>query len=354
MSHLEIKKLVKQFGNFTALEEINLEIQSNEFIAILGPSGCGKTTLLRSVAGFVEPTAGSIRFNNQTFYQDKQVLSVNERQIGMVFQQFALWPHFDVYQHLMYPLNSKENRQQLTKQEKEMRVKEILELVELSDFSHRYPHELSGGQKQRVALARAIVAKPKLLLMDEPLSALDAHLKESMVREIKKIHQASNATTLYVTHDQKEAMALADRVIVMNQGQIEQFDTPYNLYHHPKTEFVARFVGKAQLIKGIWKEDQFYPNQAVNGASWSAPHIDAHFKQLNTLPILPEQFELCDYHEQGKGIVGKLLDQQFLGRETQYGIQLEDGQELVISSNQPQAFKVHQTVLLNFKGGQAS
>src|SRR5699024_695484 len=126
--------------------------------------------------------------------------------------------------------------------------------------------------------------------MDEPLSALDAHLKESMVREIKKIHQASNATTFYVTHDQKEAMALADRVIVMNQGQIEQFDTPYNLYHHPKTEFVARFVGKAQLLKGIWEGNHFFPDQAINGSYWHAPNISSLFKHQNTLPILPEQF----------------------------------------------------------------
>lgn len=348
MSQLKIDQLTKQYQTTTALDKIDLEVNQNEFIAILGPSGCGKTTLLRSVAGFVEPTSGKIEFDQQTFYQEGRQIPVNERELGMVFQQFALWPHMTVYEHLIYPLNSSKHKKLLSKEEKQERVTEALELVELTTFKNRYPHELSGGQKQRVALARAMVARPKLLLMDEPLSALDAHLKETMIREIKKIHQATGATILYVTHDQKEAMALADRIIVMNQGKIEQFDTPYNLYHYPASEVVAEFVGKAQLINGTWEKGEFYPLQSKGKFYWSGEKIHSNFVEATSYPVHPEDFVLVSEN----GLLATIVDRQFLGREIQYTVTLTNGQEIVVISQNSQVMDVGGEVLINKKGHQ--
>ncbi|MGG5329616.1 ABC transporter ATP-binding protein [Enterococcus sp. AZ163] len=347
MTKLIVEKLSKIYSTAAALESIDLAIDQNEFIAILGPSGCGKTTLLRCIAGFVEPTSGSIQFNEQAFYQNGRQIPVNERELGMVFQQFALWPHMNVLQHLLYPLNSSKHKQLLSQKEKEERIAEILTLVELTNFKERFPNELSGGQKQRVALARAIVSKPQLLLMDEPLSALDAHLKETMIREIKKIHQATQATILYVTHDQKEAMALADRIIVMNQGKIEQFDTPYNLYHYPASEFVADFVGKAQLIQGNWQGSQFFPAGTDTEFFWTGQEVHPHFRQQQTYPVHPEDFVLSA----DQGLTVQVIDKQFLGRETQYTVQLQQ-QEMVILSQDAQAAEIGDQVRINRKGYQ--
>jgi ABC-type spermidine/putrescine transport systems, ATPase components len=332
MNQLRIKGLSKQYDQVKALDGIDLAIQANEFIAILGPSGCGKTTLLRSIAGFVEPTAGEIQFNEQYFYGKGKQVPVNERELGMVFQQFALWPHMNVGQHLAYPLNSSKSRKKLTEQAKQVKIDEALRLVELAHLKERFPHELSGGQKQRIALARAIVSTPKLLLMDEPLSALDAHLKETMINEIKKIHRATKATILYVTHDQKEAMALADRIIVMNQGQVEQFDTPYHLYHQPATTFVAEFVGKSQLICGKWQGTTFCPNDSLEGTVWSNSGVNPHFIQAQCFPVHPEDLVLMKRAEGLHGIPGSIIEKQFLGRETQYIVELMNQQEVIVVS----------------------
>lgn len=250
MNPLVIKNLSKQFDQVVALDNIQLNIAEGEFICILGPSGCGKTTLLRTIAGFITPTAGLIQFGDQILTSEKEYLPTEKRKLGMVFQHFALWPHMTVKEHLLYPLNSSANKHHLTDEEKNHQIETTLKLVNLETFADRYPDELSGGQQQRVALARALVAHPRILLMDEPLSALDAHLKQKMISEIKRIHRLTGATILYVTHDQKEAMALADRIVVMNDGHLEQIDTPYNLYHHPVSPFVSNFVAKAHLVTG--------------------------------------------------------------------------------------------------------
>lgn len=349
MTELVVKSLSKDFGPKKVLKSLDLTIKDNEFIAILGPSGCGKTTLLRSIAGFVEPTSGEINFKGESFYRDGDQMPINKRQLGMVFQQFALWPHMTVKEHLFYPLNSKYNKNRLSGEDKERLVQEALTLLELNELANYYPHELSGGQKQRVALGRAIVSKPRILLMDEPLSALDAHLKETMIKEFKKIHQATGVTILYVTHDQKEAMALADRIIVMNNGNIEQFDTPYNLYHYPETEFVAKFVGKSQLIKGKWFKDEFYPKADCDSTRWNKEKVSPYFKKNNLFPIFPEELEIFQKGSHNLGFTGRVRDKQFLGRETQYIVSLENEQEVTVVSNNAYVANVNEEVLVNKK-----
>lgn len=344
MSELVIQHLTKQFGSTTALDGIDIAIKENEFIAILGPSGCGKTTLLRSVAGFLEPTAGTITFGETTFFDGKKSTPVEERQLGMVFQHFALWPHMSVEEHLFYPLKSSNNKQRYDETKRKQMVERALSLVELDGFAKRYPHELSGGQKQRVALARAIVAEPQMLLMDEPLSALDAHLKQIMIQEIKRIHRLTKATVLYVTYDQAEAMALADRIIVMNKGKIEQVDTPYNLYHFPKTPFVANFVSKAVLVKGKWEGDQFLPESA-NQARWDGTGIADYFKENQSYPIRPEELCLEVANAKGVGLLARVKDKQFLGRETRYMVEAI-GRELEIISTLPHAAEIDDEVFV--------
>lgn len=344
MSELKINHLSKHFGATKALDDINITVKDNEFIAILGPSGCGKTTLLRAVAGFLEPTAGSIRFGEEIFFEDNHAVPVEGRQLGMVFQHFALWPHMTVRQHLEYPLKSSQNRKRFNPQQRQDRILETVKLVELVGFEKRYPNELSGGQKQRVALARALVAEPKMLLMDEPLSALDAHLKQAMVHEIKRIHRSTKTTILYVTHDQAEAMSLADRIIVMNKGQIEQVDTPYNLYHYPQTPFVATFVSKALLMKGKWEDEQFIPDSAPE-LTWPGEGIGAYFKEHELYPVRPEELELMPVSSGQKGMSGTVRDKQFMGRETRY-IVFTMGREIEVVSNQPHAADVDDEVFI--------
>lgn len=344
MSVLNITKLSKQFGETKALDDISIQVEENEFIAILGPSGCGKTTLLRTVAGFIEPSEGSIRFGEQAFFEDNRAVPVEDRQLGMVFQHFALWPHMTIKEHLEYPLKSTQNKKRFAAAERQKMMAHALQLVELEGFEDRYPNELSGGQKQRIALARAIVSRPKMLLMDEPLSALDAHLKQLMVQEIKRIHRATKATVLYVTHDQTEAMSLADRIIVMNEGKIEQIDTPYNLYHYPQTPFVANFVSKALLVGGNWQGDRFHPEDA-EGLNWSGAGVADYFKENSLYPIRPEELSFLSATDKSAGLRATIKDKQFLGRETRYIVSAL-GRDVEIISHSPHAAEVDEEVYI--------
>jgi len=346
MTELNVTNLSKYFGTAKALDDITIPVKENEFIAIPGPSGCGKTTLLRSIAGFIEPTAGSIRFGEQVFFETNRAVPVEDRQLGMVFQHFALWPHMTIKEHLEYPLKSTQNKKRFNVVERQEMMQHALKLVELEGFEDRYPNELSGGQKQRIALARAIVSRPKMLLMDEPLSALDAHLKQLMVQEIKRIHRATKATILYVTHDQTEAMSLADRIIVMNQGKIEQIDTPYNLYHYPQTPFVANFVSKALLVAGDWHGDRFHPAEA-NDLSWSGTGVADYFKDNRLYPVRPEElsFQTKNEYQSHSGLCATIKDKQFLGRETRYIVSAL-GTEIEIISHSPHAAEVYEEVFV--------
>ena len=268
---LSLQGVKKQFGSTVVVEDLHLAVQENELITFLGPSGCGKTTTLRMIAGFEYPTHGSI------FIAGKDVTAVppHKREIGIVFQSYSLFPHLTISENVAYGLK----RRGVARSERNERVKEVLNLVDLAQYGERYPSELSGGQQQRVAIARAIVIRPKILLLDEPLSALDAKLRQRMRTEIRHLQRQIGMTTILVTHDQEEALAMSDRIVVMNRGRVEQFGTPSHIYKKPATTFVANFVGETNLIPGIVAESD------VEGCNIFRAEcgFEACFKNINNL-----------------------------------------------------------------------
>lgn len=278
------------FNGFKALNGISLKIQDGEFIAVLGPSGCGKTTLLRLLAGFTHPSSGEIRIGEQVVANRDYVLPPNERFISMVFQSYALWPHMSVRKNVEFPIKNSKFVSPEIRSNCDSRVQELIGMVGLTGMEKRLPAQLSGGQRQRVALARALAVNPDLLLMDEPLSNLDTELRVEMRREIKELHQKTKVTVVYVTHDQSEALALADRIVVMNQGQIEQVGTPQEIYSHPATPFVAKFVGRSNLIAGTWSADTFTP--AGSTACWEGSQVAPVFRESGHYPVKPEHLQV--------------------------------------------------------------
>ena len=286
----EIRNIVMDFNGFKALNGISLKIQDGEFIAVLGPSGCGKTTLLRLLAGFTPPSSGEIRIGEQVVANRDYVLPPNERFISMVFQSYALWPHMSVRKNVEFPIKNNKFVSPEIRSNCDSRVQELIGMVGLTGMEKRLPAQLSGGQRQRVALARALAVNPDLLLMDEPLSNLDTELRVEMRREIKELHQKTKVTVVYVTHDQSEALALADRIVVMNQGQIEQVGTPQEIYSHPATPFVAKFVGRSNLIAGTWSADTFTP--AGSTACWEGSQVAPVFRESGHYPVKPEHLQV--------------------------------------------------------------
>ena len=242
MAFLELEKLTKSFGAHIAVDGLTLSVEKGEFMALLGPSGCGKTTTLQMIAGFVEPASGAIRLGGR----DLLAIRPAKRGLGIVFQSYALFPHMTVAENVGFGLEM----QGVGAAERRTRVGETLELVGLGAFASRFPRQMSGGQQQRVALARALVIRPQILLLDEPLSNLDAKLREGMQIELRQIQRTVGTTTILVTHDQAEAMALSDRIVVMNQGRAEQIGPPHEAYERPATPFVANFLGKTNLVDG--------------------------------------------------------------------------------------------------------
>jgi iron(III) transport system ATP-binding protein len=242
---LTLTGLTKAYGKLTVVDKVDLTLEEGEFVSLLGPSGCGKTTTLRMIAGFVDPTGGTIAVDGNVLSAPGAVVPPERRGMSMIFQSYAIWPNMTVAQNVAFGLELRK----LPREEVKRRVAEMLAVVQLDKLAHRYPAELSGGQQQRVALARAIVVKPSVLLLDEPLSNLDANLREEMRFEIRRLHDEFRITTVYVTHDQAEAMATSDRIAVMNQGRIEQVDAPHLLYTKPRTRFVAGFVGRTNLLE---------------------------------------------------------------------------------------------------------
>lgn len=311
---LSIQNITRKFDDVTALEDVSVEIEDGEFIAILGPSGCGKTTLLRVIGGFIEPTAGNVKLGNEIYSSENFCVPVEKRNLGMVFQSFALWPHMTVREHIEFPLDSKRNRA-MSLESKKAAVTEVISCTGLSGLTERLPGDLSGGQRQRVALARAIVSKPAILLMDEPLSALDAELRVSMRKEIQDIHRLTGATIVYVTHDQSEALAMADRIIIMKDGRIEQTGTPEEIYLHPRTEFVASFVSKCNFVKGVWHGGVFKVKNSE--VTYSGKNMENCFREKNIYPVRPEEFTIS---ASGAGIRGVVTNRQYSGRESHYTV----------------------------------
>lgn len=246
MSKLVLRNVSRRFGDYTAVHNFNLSMQEGELVSLLGPSGCGKTTTLRMIAGFMTPTEGTIELDGEVISSPESSLPPEKRRMSMIFQSYAIWPNMTVVENIGYGLKIRK----VSADETRRRVNEILEVVQLGALRDRYPAELSGGQQQRVALARSIVVKPSVLLLDEPLSNLDANLREEMRFEIRRLHDEFKMTMVYVTHDQAEAMVTSDRIAVMNKGHVEQIDVPYALYSNPKTKFVAGFIGRTNFLKG--------------------------------------------------------------------------------------------------------
>src|SRR5579872_4884489 len=247
MSKLVLSNLGKTFGATAAVQDVSLTLQEGEFVSLLGPSGCGKTTTLRMIAGFITPSNGTIEMNGTVLSAPNRVVAPEKRGMSMIFQSYAIWPNMTVAQNVAFGLKLRK----LPVAETRTRLDRILDVVQLRHLRDRYPAELSGGQQQRVALARAIVIEPEVLLLDEPLSNLDANLREEMRSEIRRLHDAFRITTVYVTHDQAEAMVTSDRIVVMNHGRIEQVDDPVSLYNRPRTRFVAGFIGRTNFLDGV-------------------------------------------------------------------------------------------------------
>ena len=242
MSFLVLHKLTKRFGDHLAVDALSLSVEKGEFISLLGPSGCGKSTTLQMIAGFVDATSGAVMLEGR----DLLAVKPNQRGLGIVFQSYALFPHLTAAQNVAFGLEM----QKVARAEREERVKQALELVGLAALADRYPRKMSGGQQQRVALARALVIEPRVLLLDEPLSNLDAKLREEMQLELRRIQRTVGTTTILVTHDQAEAMALSDRIVVMNAGRVEQIARPHEAYEKPASAFVAGFLGKTNVLGG--------------------------------------------------------------------------------------------------------
>ena len=324
MSFLRLEGLVKKFGDFTAVEQMDLSVEKGEFVSFLGPSGCGKTTTLQMIAGFLEPTEGRIFIDDQDITQVKP----SKRNLGIVFQSYALFPHMTVADNVAFGLEMRK----LDKQECAERVRETLDLVHLGAFSHRFPRELSGGQQQRVALARALVIRPEVLLLDEPLSALDAKIRENMQIELRAIQRKLGTTTILVTHDQAEAMAMSDRIAVMHEGRLAQVDRPYEAYERPSDSFVTKFLGKSNMFDGICKgtSDQLTAID-VNGIEFLTRDVEVESNAPVHVSVRPEKIRLVGV---GKGrIDGTISAQVFLGDQWVFQIETPLGAMDVVTQN---------------------
>ena len=322
---LRLTRLTKSYGDFTAVDDLSLTIAKGSFFALLGPSGCGKTTTLRMIAGLEEPTAGSI-FLGET---DITTTKPYQRPINTVFQNYALFPHLTIFENIAFGL-----RRRGQKDVKEA-VDKVLNLVELPHLAQRKPTQLSGGQQQRIALARAIVNRPALLLLDEPLGALDLKLRRQMQIELKWIQKEVGLTFVHVTHDQEEAMTMADTIAVMNEGQIEQMGSPADLYDNPKTAYVANFLGQSNLIKGnISGNDGDSLVVDLYGQKISLPKSRSHAVDNSTYAgIRPEKFRISLLETPVRGNVlsgGHIEDVSYIGVSTQYQVEMPWGQELMV------------------------
>jgi ABC-type Fe3+/spermidine/putrescine transport system ATPase subunit len=322
MSRLSLRGLTKAYGKLTVVDHIDLTLVEGEFVSLLGPSGCGKTTTLRMIAGFVEPTAGTVEMAGKVISAPGAVMPPERRQMSMIFQSYAIWPNMTVEENVAFGLKLRK----LPSDEVRRRVAEILGVVQMGHLAGRYPAELSGGQQQRVALARAIVVKPDVLLLDEPLSNLDANLREEMRFEIRRVHDEFRITTVYVTHDQAEAMATSDRIAVMNAGRIEQVDAPHLLYTRPRTRFVAGFIGRTNLLEARLENGDIRSDAFAMKALQLDPSLNGGNRPI-LLSVRPQSIGLhCGKPGDVNGrpvIPGVVAQRVFLGETWDYVIQPE-------------------------------
>lgn len=302
---IELKNLSKNFGDNQVLKGIDLNIYENEFLTLLGPSGCGKTTILRIIAGFEEPSHGQVMFNGE----DIAKVPAYKREVNTVFQKYALFPFLNVHDNVAFGLNLKKK----DKKKIDEKVTKMLALVGLAGFGNRDITSLSGGQQQRVAIARALVNEPKVLLLDEPLAALDAKLRKGMQAELKKIQKEVGITFIFVTHDQEEALSMSDTIVVMNDGIIQQIGTPMDIYNEPQNRFVANFIGESNIIEGVMPKDCLV---VFDDVQWEC--VDKGFKENENIEVVlrPEDMQVVEPQD-GK-VSGKIVSKIFMGVHYEY------------------------------------
>ena len=346
MPDLIVDKITKKYGKVIAVNKVSFRVVNGEILSLLGPSGCGKTTTLRIIAGLTMPDEGKVLLGER----DITRLPPEQRGMGMVFQNYALWPHMTVYENVAFPLRAR----RLPRDEIDKRVKEALELVKLYELRNRYPHQLSGGQQQRVALARALAVQPKVLLLDEPLSNLDAKLREEMRFELRELQKKLGITAVYVTHDQAEALALSDRIAVMNAGRIMQIGTPKEIYEEPANTFVADFIGKINFIEGYLEEidEKGYATIRVG----EGLYLKAYTKRIkekghviigirpNYIKITSNKPEKADQYI--NILKGKIIRRTYLGEVFDYRIEIKEG--LIFRVEAQEEYGVSETVYLVF------
>jgi iron(III) transport system ATP-binding protein len=324
-----LRGLSKRFGGQTAVDNVSLRIEHGQLVSLLGPSGCGKTTILRLLAGFTEPTAGDIAIGERVVSAPGRVLPPERRNVSMVFQSYALWPHMTVAENVAYGLELRK----LDRATIAAKLAAILATTQLAPLAERYPAELSGGQQQRVSLARALIVEPDMLLLDEPLSNLDANLREEMRFEVRRLHQTYHYTTVYVTHDQSEAMTTADLIAVMNAGRIEQLGSPQDIYQQPRSEFVARFLGGSNIIRGEALDAKClaFAGSSIecHNASFLAGQPAAAAVRQHDIRLLPPGAAGASGANQLQGTV---LRNVFLGATRDYIVEVGDGVPLRITA----------------------
>ena len=321
---VELKGVNKVYGTNRVVKDLNLFVEEGEFLTLLGSSGCGKTTTLRMIAGFEEPTTGSIKVEGENV-EEKEPF---ERNVNTVFQSYALFPHMTIYENIAYGLKIKK----VNKLEIKKRVLEMMDLVQLTGFEKRYPSQLSGGQKQRVAIARAIINHPKVLLLDEPLGALDLKLRKQMQLELKRLQKKLNITFIYVTHDQEEALTMSDRIAVMHDGVIDQLASPTEIYEHPKTKFVATFIGETNIYDGcITSIKEGIANITLeNGEVAVKCPEDFKILEYASVSVRPEKMKFSTKKVDGFGLVAQVKDYVYVGSVLKCIVALPNGNELKI------------------------
>ena len=351
MSKLVLRNVSRTFGDFTAVDNFNLTLGEGELVSLLGPSGCGKTTTLRMIAGFMAPTSGTIEVDGQVVSSPESTLPPEKRQMSMIFQSYAIWPNMTVAENVGFGLKIRK----LKDDEIRKRVDEILGVVQLGSLRDRYPAELSGGQQQRVALARSIVVKPAVLLLDEPLSNLDANLREEMRFEIRRLHDEFRIAMVYVTHDQAEAMVTSDRIAVMNRGRVEQVDAPYALYGRPQTRFVAGFIGRTNFLDGKLSGEN------VQFDGFSAPksvlQVEGSLPQDVLVSLRPQGVHL---HKRDPGemagslrVQGSVQRRAYLGEYWDYHVSMPGAaQPLRVTARAQDVFEVNEPVWMEIETAQ--
>lgn len=312
MYAVELESITKRFGNVVAVDNITLKVREGEFFSLLGPSGCGKTTTLRIIAGLETPDSGTVRLHGK----DVTNVPTHKRGIGMVFQTLALFPHMNVYDNIAFGLRMRK----YPEEEIRRKVREILEIVRLPGMENRYPNQLSGGQRQRVALARALVIEPEVLLLDEPLGALDLKIRQEMMVELKRIHREVGTTFIYVTHDQGEAMVMSDRIAVMKDGRIMQIGSPEEIYLHPKNTFVAKFIGEAiNLIEGVYSGGKV---ESEIGDIQLPKSVELNEGAKVTIAVRPEHVYIGNVEGVDNVFFGKVLLKIFKGSYVEFHIEV--------------------------------